>query len=72
MNFSVAGGLLLWEETDVSEETPGKCLEVDDRTNALTFVHQLESLVDLLQAHGMGDELVQRNLPLLELSNVAR
>ena len=38
---------------------------MDNGTNTLAFVHQVKSLVDLLQAHGVGDEGVQRDLAAL-------
>src|SRR5690606_5207043 len=50
----------------------GSRLEMNDRANALAFVHQLERLVDVLQAHGMGNEGIQWNLALLGLFHVAR
>lgn len=71
MNVSVVVGLLQGK-IGTTEEVPGECLEMNDRTDALAFVHQLEGLVDLFQAHGVGNELVQRYFTLLGLGDVAR
>src|SRR5690606_31319847 len=45
---------------------------VNDGANALALVHQVERLVDVLEAHGVRDEGVQRNLAALRLLHVAR
>src|SRR5690606_36767790 len=50
----------------------GSRLEMHDRTNAHAFVQQIERLVDVFQAHGTGNEGIQRNLALLRLFHVAR
>src|SRR5690606_9967791 len=36
----------------------------DDGTDRLALVHQVEGGVDLLQRHGVGDEIVDVDLPL--------
>lgn len=38
---------------------------VDDGADALAFVHQIEGLVDLLEGHGVGDEVVQPEFPCM-------
>src|SRR5699024_118265 len=45
--------------------------EVNDGTNALAFVHQLESLIDLVQRQVVGNEGVQRDLAALRLFHIA-
>ena len=45
---------------------------VDDGADALAFVHQIERLVDLLEGHGVGDEVVQAELTLHVALYVAR
>ena len=45
---------------------------VDDGADALAFVHQIERLVDLLEGHGVGDEVVQQELTLHVALHVAR
>src|SRR5690606_41796611 len=45
--------------------------EVDNGANALAFMHQVKGVVDLLQAHGMGDEGIQRDFAALRLLDVA-
>ena len=35
-----------------------------DRADRLAFVHQVEGRVDLLERHGVGDEIVDVDLPL--------
>src|SRR5471030_114841 len=35
---------------------------MDDGTDALAFMHQVKRLVDIFQAHGVGDEGIQRDL----------
>src|SRR5699024_755321 len=44
--------------------------EMNDRTNALAFVHQIEGLVDVFQPHGMRDEGIQRDFTLLRLFHI--
>src|SRR5471032_184915 len=34
---------------------------MNDATNAFAFMHQVERLVDIFQAHGVGDEGIERN-----------
>ncbi len=34
---------------------------MDDATDAFAFVHQVKGLVDIFQAHGVGDESIQRD-----------
>ncbi|VXA88758.1 conserved hypothetical protein [Aeromonas veronii] len=45
---------------------------VDDAADALAFVHQIERLVDLLEGHGVGDEVVQLELTLHVALHIAR
>src|SRR6202011_5364699 len=48
--------------------------EYDDRTNRFAFVHQIESLVDLLELENMGDHRVDLDLsvhvPVDDFGNV--
>src|SRR3546814_14009959 len=37
---------------------------MNNGADALAFMHQVERLVDIFQAHGVGDEGIQRNLAL--------
>src|SRR5438105_127803 len=49
-------------------------LEYDDRTNRLAFVHQIETLVDLLELEDMGDHRIDLDLavhvPVDDFGNV--
>jgi hypothetical protein len=46
----------------------GFCLEMNHRTDALAFVHQVKSRIDLFQRHGVGDEGVERDFTGLGFS----
>src|SRR3989344_2926821 len=45
---------------------------MNDGTDALAFMHQVKRLVDIFQAHGVGDEGIQRDLTGLGHFHVAR
>ena len=40
----------------------GCCLESDDRADALTVVHEIESFVDLLEGQDVGHKLIHLDL----------
>src|SRR5690554_4252890 len=44
---------------------------MNDRANALAFMHQIKCLVDVLKTHGVGDEGIQRNLAALGFFHIA-
>ncbi len=45
---------------------------MDDGADALALVHQIERLVDLLQRHGVGDEVIEAELTLHVALHIAR
>lgn len=48
------------------------CSVVDDGADALALVHQFERLVDLLQRHGVGDEVIEAEFTLHVALHIAR
>jgi len=46
--------------------------EVNHRTDAFAFVHQVKGVIDLFKLHVMSDKDIQRNLSGLGLFHVAR
>lgn len=71
-NFCCCSGFQLSQEAPSVNGPPvrsdrrpaGLLAEMDDTADALAFMHQLEGFIDIIQAHGVGDEIIELELAL--------